>query len=139
MTRSLTIADAQNEDSSSVDSELVPSSLAAIAPVLRVANAVQKENPRVAYLCRFHAFVTAHRMDQTSTGRGVRQFKTYMLHRLEMVKNFTILILHRFQKRKKIICKRLAKLEASTQKLSKLFAKKPFEKKLVAKRKRSLF
>lgn len=44
-------------DEPAVDSELVPSSLASIAPILRVANEVEKENPRVAYLCKI--FVSA--------------------------------------------------------------------------------
>ncbi|XP_010241338.1 PREDICTED: putative callose synthase 6 [Nelumbo nucifera] len=62
---------------------LVPPSLSAIVPILRVANEIEAENPRVAYLCRFHAFEKTHKMDSKSTGRGVRQFKTYLLHRLE--------------------------------------------------------
>ena len=39
------------DENAAVDSEVVPSSLAFIAPILRVANEIQKENERVAYLC----------------------------------------------------------------------------------------
>ncbi|KAM3698993.1 hypothetical protein ACJW31_06G228400 [Castanea mollissima] len=87
------IVDLQNNDEKVIDSELVPSSLAPIIPILRVANEIQQLNPRVAYLCRFHAFEKAHYMDPNSTGRGVRQFKTYLIHGLEIEEEETKCIL----------------------------------------------
>lgn len=66
------------------DSERLPPTLARdIQRFLRVANLIESAHPRVAYLCRFHAFEIAHNMDRSSSGRGVRQFKTSLLQRLE--------------------------------------------------------
>ncbi|CAI0409346.1 unnamed protein product, partial [Linum tenue] len=91
VTRSLTFdhAGASTSGSGSAgpepfDSERLPPTLAReIQRFLRVANLIETEEPRIAYLCRFHAFEIAHNMDHNSTGRGVRQFKTSLLQRLE--------------------------------------------------------
>ncbi|KAK7333643.1 hypothetical protein VNO80_30420 [Phaseolus coccineus] len=74
--------DLENEEGA-VDSEIVPSSLAVLEPILRAALEIEEENPRVAYLCHCHAFEKVNTMDPTSSGRGVPQFKSYLLHKLE--------------------------------------------------------
>lgn len=68
---------------SDFDSEVVPASLASIAPILCVANDIETRSPRAAFICRFYAFEKSRAMDTTSNGRGVRQFKTALLQRLE--------------------------------------------------------
>ncbi|KAL4198845.1 hypothetical protein AMTRI_Chr03g48090 [Amborella trichopoda] len=65
------------------DSEALPPTIIEIRPFLRVANEIEHDYPRVAYLCRVHALERAHIMDPHSTGRKVRQFKTLLLQRLE--------------------------------------------------------
>ncbi|KAI8557991.1 hypothetical protein RHMOL_Rhmol04G0054100 [Rhododendron molle] len=74
------------------DSEKLPVSLVSeIQMFLRISNLIETEEPRVAYLCRFHAFEVAHNLDRNSNGRGVRQFKTSLLQRLEQDEELTIL------------------------------------------------
>ncbi|KAJ0816791.1 putative 1,3-beta-glucan synthase [Helianthus annuus] len=75
--------EAYDYDDTTVDSEIVPSSLASVGPILRVANEVEKDDRRVAYLCRKHAFEKASSMDPQSVGSGVIQFKTSLLRKLE--------------------------------------------------------
>ncbi|XP_038691552.1 putative callose synthase 8 isoform X2 [Tripterygium wilfordii] len=84
-TRPLTFGhDYRDHGAEPFDSERLPPTLASeIQRFLRVANLVEADEPRIAYLCRFHAFEIAHNRDHNSSGRGVRQFKTSLLQRLE--------------------------------------------------------
>lgn len=51
-TRLPTYLDPNDVDSYVADSEMVPSSLAPIAPILRVANEIEEQDPTIAYLCK---------------------------------------------------------------------------------------
>ncbi|KAI9195568.1 hypothetical protein LWI28_016159 [Acer negundo] len=65
------------------DNEVLSSSLGSIAPILSIATEHESQRARVAYLFRYYAFEIAHRLDQRSSGRGVRQFKMALLQRLQ--------------------------------------------------------
>ncbi|KAI3781104.1 hypothetical protein L2E82_11105 [Cichorium intybus] len=71
------------KDEVGFDSEHVPSSLVFIVPILRVANEIEKDNDRVAYLCRFHAFERAYRTDRDRRVDDTHVFKIYLLRRLQ--------------------------------------------------------
>ena len=51
-TRLPTYLDQNDGDRNVADSELVPSSLAVIAPTLRVANEIENDNPGIAFHCK---------------------------------------------------------------------------------------
>ncbi|KAI3893658.1 hypothetical protein MKW92_030081 [Papaver armeniacum] len=66
------------------DNEVVPSSLAALFPSSVLPQRLKPSALEFPiYVSRFYAFEKAHRLDPSSTGRGVRQFKTALLQRLE--------------------------------------------------------
>ncbi|KAK1642153.1 hypothetical protein QYE76_059958 [Lolium multiflorum] len=69
------------------DTELVPpTSLAPIVPILRAADEIQADNPRVAYLCRLVAWEKARAIDPAASVRGVGRFQARLVQRLEKEK-----------------------------------------------------
>ncbi|OMP06015.1 hypothetical protein COLO4_08385 [Corchorus olitorius] len=74
-----------NIGNSQLDSDMVPSSLPNIALILRVANEIENDNPRVAHLCRLHALEEVKKIDPTR--RGIRQLKTYLSNKIEEKKD----------------------------------------------------
>ncbi|KAI3739520.1 hypothetical protein L2E82_29927 [Cichorium intybus] len=64
--------------------ELIPSSLYEFAPILRVANAVEKSNRRVAYLCRWYAFEIARTLDSTLSVQRVL-YSTSSVQRVQAI------------------------------------------------------
>ncbi|KAL9245946.1 hypothetical protein vseg_019539 [Gypsophila vaccaria] len=62
--------------------EVVPPSLVSIVPILRVADEIDGACPRLAYLCRLHAYEKAHGLDPNSSNCDVMQFKANLLQRL---------------------------------------------------------
>ncbi|KAK1642299.1 hypothetical protein QYE76_060104 [Lolium multiflorum] len=76
--------DEEDEDGIIEDTELVPpTSLAPIVPILRAADEIQADNPRVAYLCRFVAWEKARAIDPAASVRGVGRFQARLVQRLE--------------------------------------------------------
>lgn len=50
----------KNTGDLAVDTDLVPSSLPSIALILRVANEIEHDNPRVSHLCKLISDFTSH-------------------------------------------------------------------------------
>ncbi|KAJ7948849.1 Callose synthase-like protein [Quillaja saponaria] len=91
ITLSITSGSSSDHVPEPFESERLPPNLASkIQRFLRIANLIEREEPRISYLCRFHAFEIAHYSDRHSSGRGVRQFKTSLLQRLEQDIEVTI-------------------------------------------------
>ncbi|KAF5778089.1 putative vacuolar protein sorting-associate protein Vta1/Callose synthase [Helianthus annuus] len=63
-----------------IASKFIPS---CVAPILRVADEIEKENERVAFLCRFCALEKFHRMYPDTREHGDLLFKCYILYRVQ--------------------------------------------------------
>nr|CAN75163.1 hypothetical protein VITISV_025146 [Vitis vinifera] len=85
-TASCTPSSSSSSSPEPFDSERVPVTIGTdIRGFLRVENRVEPDDPRIANLCRVHAFEMAHIKDNYSTGRCVWKFKTALLQWLEQV------------------------------------------------------
>ncbi|CAL5028956.1 unnamed protein product [Urochloa decumbens] len=54
-----------------------------VYPILCTAKAIEKDSRRVAYLCRFSAYLVANAMDPDSIEPDIQKFKTRLLYKLE--------------------------------------------------------
>ncbi|KAI3511142.1 hypothetical protein L1887_18286 [Cichorium endivia] len=73
-----------------IDNKMLPPSLVQIERILSVASEIDRVNPRVAFLCRFHAFEKAHKCCRSSRGDAVSQFKAALLQRVKREGKATI-------------------------------------------------
>ncbi|TVU11853.1 hypothetical protein EJB05_45462 [Eragrostis curvula] len=74
-----------------LDIQSLPSSLSEIEHFLRAADEVEAASPRVAYLCRVHAYKKSNAIDPSSSGSGVRQFKTDLEEIIERDNDSTLM------------------------------------------------
>jgi callose synthase len=73
----LTLTSSAHGAFSEMDSEVVPASLAEIAHILRVANEIEEEKPRVAYLCKLPPFKLLISIDSVKCYTRTTNFESF--------------------------------------------------------------